>query len=99
MSDNVIVKVYVRTSELKTVSRLTVRRNGTQVIFRYCSPEEQNHGCKPIKPERFSLRIGNESVSVTVLDANTSDEGVYDVEVIDDRNYRIKHNYSVSLTG
>lgn len=106
VSDNVIVKVRrgencplsVRTSELKIVSRLTVRRNGTQEIFRYCSPEEQNHGCKPINPERFSLRIGNENVSVTVLDANTSDEGVYDVEVIDDKHNRIHKKFTVALT-
>ncbi|XP_042606414.1 uncharacterized protein LOC122134426 [Cyprinus carpio] len=106
VSDNVIVKVRrgenlplsIRTSELKIVSRLTVRKDGTQEIFRYCSPEEQNYGCKPINPERFSLRIGNESVSVTVLDANTSDEGVYDVEVIDDKHNRIHQKFTVALT-
>ncbi|XP_042606463.1 uncharacterized protein LOC109048272 [Cyprinus carpio] len=107
VSDNVIVKVRrgenltlsVNTSELKIVSRLTVRKDGTQVIFRYCSPDEQNHGCKPIKPERFSLRIGNESVSVTVPDANTSDEVVYDVEVIDNKHNRIHKKFTVALTG
>lgn len=88
----------VRTSELKIVSRLTVRRNGTQEIFRYCSPEEQNHGCKPINPERFSLQILKDNVSVTVLDANTSDEGVYDVEVIDDKHDRIQQKFTVVLT-
>ncbi|XP_052450692.1 uncharacterized protein LOC128011930 [Carassius gibelio] len=106
VSDNVIVKarrgencsLSVRSSELNIVSRLTVRRNGTQEIFRFCSSEERNHGCKPINSSRISLRIDKEIVSVTVLDVNTSDEGVYDVEVINDTNNRIRQEFTVSLT-
>ncbi len=91
----------VRTSEPKTVRRFTVRRNGTQEVFRYCSPEEQNHGCKPINSdsERCSLHTGKENVSVTFLHASTSDEGVYDVEVIDNENKVIPQNFTVTLTG
>lgn len=107
MSDNGITLVKrgeqyslsVRTSELKMVSRFTVRRNGTQEVFRYCSPEEQNLGCKPINSERGSFHIGKENVSVTFLHANTGDEGVYDVEVIDSKNKVIPQKFTIALTG
>ncbi|KAI2643004.1 Myotilin [Labeo rohita] len=108
VSDNGIVNVkegdnfslIVGTSELKFVNRVTVRkRNGTQEVFRYCSREEQNRGCKPFNSDRTTLYIGNEAVCVTFLDANTRDEGVYDVEVIDDKSIRICRNFTVALTG
>ncbi|KAI2655854.1 Endolytic peptidoglycan transglycosylase RlpA [Labeo rohita] len=108
VSDNGIVNVkkrdnfslIVRTPEMKIVSRVTVRkRNGTQEVFRHCSREEQNHGCKPFNSERTTLQIGNEAVCVTLLDASTRDEGVYDVEVIDNKSIRICRNFTVALTG
>ncbi|XP_016410347.1 uncharacterized protein LOC107742019 [Sinocyclocheilus rhinocerous] len=106
VSDNGIVKVnrganvslFVRASEPKMVSLRKVQKNGTQEVFRYCSSDEQNHGCKPINSGRFSLQIGNENFSVTFLAANTSDEGVYSVEVIDDKNKRIQQKFTVALT-
>ncbi|XP_016111020.1 uncharacterized protein [Sinocyclocheilus grahami] len=106
VSDNEIVKVnrgesfplFVRASEPKIVSLRKIHRNGTQEVFRYCSSEEQKHGCKPVTSGRFSHSTDEEDFSVTVFAASTSDAGVYRLEVIDAKNRSIQQKFTVALT-
>ncbi|XP_056305544.1 uncharacterized protein LOC130217457 [Danio aesculapii] len=81
---------------LENIKKLTVMKDGTDV-FRHCSSEEKRGGCKDVNVTRFSLESGEIDVSLTCPDADRSDEGAYEVEVIDQNNTPRSRMFNITI--
>ncbi|XP_056305974.1 uncharacterized protein LOC130217795 [Danio aesculapii] len=82
---------------LDDISRLTVQKDGTDVLFRYCSSEEKRGGCTDVNVTRFSLESGEIGAYLTCPDADRSDEGAYEVEVIEQNNTPRSRVFNITI--